>query len=160
MLPIPTAFCGYKQWSCNHASFGIAASYITDNREGCLTVHLRNEIKRHDKVMGLGYFIFVSLARNVSGTYACHQEHYILSCSIWFSAPNIWMCGGLESHYVRCGCCHARNHSHRTHDLRRGSPNHHPSKYWVRKTICCNSKSNALHDGRIYPKHVELRIQQ
>jgi hypothetical protein len=27
-------------------------------------------------------------------------------------------------------------------------------------TICCNSTSNAPDDGRMYPKHVELRIHQ
>ena len=34
----------------------------------------------------------------------------------------------------------------------------HPSKNSVQKTICCNSTSNAPDDGRMYPKHVELRI--
>jgi len=28
----------------------------------------------------------------------------------------------------------------------------------VQKTICCNSTSDAPDDGRMYPKHVELRI--
>ena len=35
-----------------------------------------------------------------------------------------------------------------------------PSKNSVQKTICCNSTSNAPDVGRIYPKHVELRIHQ
>ena len=35
----------------------------------------------------------------------------------------------------------------------------HP-KNSVHKTICCNSTSNAPDDGRMYPKHVELRIRQ
>ena len=48
----------------------------------------------------------------------------------------------------------------RTHDLRSGSQDHHPSKNSVQKTICCNSTSNAPDDGRMYPKHVELRIHQ
>jgi len=48
----------------------------------------------------------------------------------------------------------------RKHDLRNGSQDHHPSKTSVQKTICCNSSSNAPDDGRIYPKHVELRIHQ
>jgi len=30
----------------------------------------------------------------------------------------------------------------------------------VQKAICCNSTSNAPDDGRMYPKHVELRIHQ
>jgi len=47
-----------------------------------------------------------------------------------------------------------------THDLRSGSQNHHPSKNSVQKTICCNSTSNDPDDGRMYPKHVELRIHQ
>jgi len=41
-----------------------------------------------------------------------------------------------------------------------GSQGHHPSKNSVQKTICCNSTSNVPDDGRMYPKHVELRIYQ
>ena len=51
-----------------------------------------------------------------------------------------------------------RQHPHRKHDLRSGSQDHHPSKYSVQKTICCNSISNAPDDGRMYPKHIELKI--
>ena len=54
----------------------------------------------------------------------------------------------------------ARHHPHRTHDLRSGSQDHHPSKNSVQKTMCCNSTSNAPDDGRMRPKHVELRIHQ
>ena len=50
--------------------------------------------------MQQGNFTDVFLARHVSGTYAYHQEHQMLSCSIWFSAPSFWMGGGLESRYV------------------------------------------------------------
>ena len=50
--------------------------------------------------MQQGNFINIFLARHVSGTYAHHQEHQTLRCSIWFSEPSFWMCGGLES---RCG---------------------------------------------------------
>ena len=46
---------------------------------------------------------------------------------------------------------------HHTHDLCSGSQDHHPSKTSVQKTICCNSTSNATDDGRMYPKHVEIR---
>ena len=84
----------------------------------------------------------------------------MLSCSIWFTAPSFWMGGGLESRCVRCWWCRARHHQHRTHDLRSGFQDHHPSKNSVQKTICCNSTSNALCDGRMYPKHLELRIHQ
>jgi len=52
------------------------------------------------------------------------------------------------------------NHPHRTHDLRSGCQDHHPSKNSVQKTMCCNSTSNAPDTGRMYPKHVELRIHQ
>ena len=85
----------------------------------------------------------------------------MLSCSIWFSVPSFWMGGGLESRYVGriCGADGAVHHPHRTHDLRSGSQDHHPCKNSVQKTICCNSKSNASDDGRMYPKHVELRIR-
>ena len=30
----------------------------------------------------------------------------------------------------------------------------------VKKTVCCNSTSNAPDDERMYPKHVELRIHE
>ena len=46
--------------------------------------------------MQQGNFIDIFLARHVSGKYAHHQEHLVLSCSIWFSAPSFWMGGGLE----------------------------------------------------------------
>jgi hypothetical protein len=86
--------------------------------------------------MKQGNFINVFLARHVSDTYAHHQEHYMFSCSIWFSAPSFWVGGGLES------CCVGR--------------------------VCgadgavhsCNSTSNAPDGGRMYPKHVKLRIRQ
>jgi len=72
------------------------------------------------------------------------------------------MGGGLESRcvgrvYSADGTVH---HPHCTHDLRSGSQDHHPSKNSVQKTICCNSTSNAPDDGRMYLKHVELRIHQ
>jgi len=50
--------------------------------------------------MQLGNFIDVFLARHVSDTYTHHQEHLMLSCSVWFSAPSFWMGGGLESRCV------------------------------------------------------------
>jgi len=64
------------------------------------------------------------------------------------------MGGGLES------CCVGRVYGAdgAVRDLRSISQDHHPSKNSVQKTICCNSKSNAPDDGRMYPKHVELRI--
>jgi len=82
----------------------------------------------------------------------------MLSCSIWFSAPSFWVGGGLESRCV--GHVYGVRTAHRTHDLRSGSQDHHPSTDLVQKTICCNSKSNAPDDGRMCPKHVELRIHQ
>jgi len=39
-----------------------------------------------------------------------------------------------------------------------GSQDHHPSKNSVQKTACCNATSNAPDDGRMYAKHVDLRI--
>jgi len=46
------------------------------------------------------YFIEVFLPQHVSGTYANHQEHWMLSSSIRISTPNFWMGGGLENRYV------------------------------------------------------------
>ena len=54
----------------------------------------------------------------------------------------------------------AVQHPHRTHDLRSGSQDHHPSKNSVQKTMCCNSTSNAADDVCMYLKRVELRIYQ
>ena len=86
----------------------------------------------------------------------------MLSCSKLFSAPSFWMGGGLESSCVGWvyGADGAVHHPLHTHDLHSGSQDHHPSKNSVQKTICCNSTSNAPDDGRMYPKHVELRIHQ
>jgi len=67
-------------------------------------VHLPHEITYNANLMQLGNFINVFLARHVSGTYARHQEHWMLSCSIWFSAPSFWMGGGLESRCVGRVC--------------------------------------------------------
>ena len=50
--------------------------------------------------MQQGNFVYVFLARHVSGTDAHHQEHQMLSCSIWFSAPSFWIGGVLESRCV------------------------------------------------------------
>jgi len=77
-------------------------------------------------------FIDIFLARHISGTYALHGAD-----------------GAV-----------ARHHPHRTHDPRSGSQDHHPSKNSVQKTIYCNSTSNAPDDGRMYLKHVEVRISQ
>jgi len=67
------------------------------------------------------------------------------------------MGGGLESRcvgqMVPCDCMAPS-------DLRSVSQDHHPSKNSVHKTIYCNSTSNAPDDGRMYPKHVGLRIHQ
>jgi len=88
----------------------------------------------------------------------------MLSCSIWFYAPGFWMGGGLESPsvgrvYGADGAV-AWHHPRRTHDLRSSSQDHHPSTNSVQKTVCCNSTSNVPDDGRMHPKHVELRIHQ
>ena len=55
-------------------------------------------------------------------------------------------------------CTNARHYLQ--HGQRSGAQDHHPSKNSVQKTICCNSTSNDPDDGRMYPKHVELRIHQ
>jgi len=152
-------------------SFPSTRGYVADRRilepsyrfEGCLTVHLSHEIKWNANLMQLGNFIDVFLARHVSGAYVHNLEYWMLSYSIWFSAPSFWIGGGLESRCVGrvYGADVAtRHHPHRTHDLRSSSQDHHPSKNTVQKTICCNSTSNAPDDRRMYPKHVELRMHQ
>jgi len=61
---------------------------------------MKYEIMWNANLMQQCTFIDIFLAQHVSGTYAHHQEHYMLSCSIWFSAPSFWMGDGLESHCV------------------------------------------------------------
>jgi len=75
-------------------------------------------------------FINVFLARRVSGTYGHHQEHWMLSCSIWFSAPSFGMGGGLESRCVGrvYGADGAVQH-----------PHHHPSQnHMLQLNIQCS----------------------
>jgi len=59
-------------------------------------------------------FINVFLARHVSGTYAYHQENWMLSCSTWFSAPSFWVGGGLESRCI--GRVYGADGAVRSHD--------------------------------------------
>ena len=76
----------------------------------------------------------------------------MLSCSIWFSAPNFWMGGGLDSRCV--GRVYgAAGAVHTTYAAALKTTTH----LQTRKTICCNLTSSAPDDGRMYPKHVELR---
>ena len=54
----------------------------------------------------------------------------MLSCSIWFSAPSLWMYGGLGSRCVDrvYGADFAARHRpHRKHDLRNDAQDHDPS---------------------------------
>ena len=67
-----------------------------------------------------------------------------------------WSWEPLRRSYGAVPC--RAHHPHHKHDLRSSSQDHHPSKNSVQKTICCNSTSNAPDDGRMYRKHVELRI--
>jgi len=78
----------------------------------------------------------------------------MLSCSIWFPAPSLWMGGGRESCCVGDADGAMRLTRHHPHRPRSGSQDHHPSKNSVQKTIRCNSTSNAPDDGYLYPKHV------
>ena len=64
-------------------------------------------------LMQQGNFIDVFLARHVSGTYARHQEHQMLSCSIWFCAPIFGWVMVLRA--AVCGADGAVRHPHRTH---------------------------------------------
>jgi len=73
-------------------------------------------------LMQQGNFIDISLARHVSGTYAHHQEHQMLSCSIWFTAPSFWIGGGLESRCIgRVYGAVTRHHLHCKQYLHSGS---------------------------------------
>jgi len=70
--------------------------------------------------MQQGNFINVFLDRHVSGKYA-HHEPWMLSCSIWFSAPSFWMGGDLESLCVG-RVCGAAPHTRPTQRLSRPPP--------------------------------------
>ena len=94
------------------------------------------------------------------------QESYRLWCLVNDKALAHWGLSLQKQNLPLCNflymtiICVARHHPHHTHDLHSGPQEHHPSKNSVQKTICCNSTSNAPDDGRMYPKHVELRIHQ
>ena len=69
------------------------------------------------------------------------------------------MGGGLESRCV--GRVYGADGAvHQTHDQSSGSQVHHPSNNSIQKTVCCNSTSSVSDGGRIYVKHVDLRIDQ
>jgi len=77
----------------------------------------------------------------------------MLSCSIRFSAPSLWMRGGLESRCV--GRVYGADGAVRTiHSNYAAAPRTttHP------QTRC--RKPYATDDGRVHPKHVQLRIHQ
>jgi len=63
-------------------------------------VHLPHEITRNANLMQQGNLIDVFLAQHFLGTYANHQEHWMLSCTIWFCALSFWLGGCLESRCV------------------------------------------------------------
>jgi hypothetical protein len=84
----------------------------------------------------------------------------MLSCSIWFSASSFWMGGGFENHCVgrvygadgavRHGTIHTL---HTTHVAALKTTTHPKTR--CRKPYA--AKFDAPDDGRMYPKHVELR---
>ena len=73
----------------------------------------------------------------------------MLSCSTWFSAPSLWMAGGLESRCVDrvCGADGAVHGTNRT--VHCGSQDHHPSTNSVQKPCAATQRL-----------HAELRIHQ
>jgi len=86
---------------------------------------------------------------------------------MWFSTPSFWMGGGLESRCVgrvygadgavqRIVPCTAPSAPY-TVALKTTT---HPKIRCRKPYAACNSTSNALDDGRMYPKHVKLRIRQ
>ena len=86
----------------------------------------------------------------------------MLSCSIQFSAPSFWMGGGLESRCV--GCVYSADGAMRTAP---SAPYTRPTQRLsrpppIQKLSAENHmlQLNIPDDGRMYPKHVELRIHQ
>ena len=78
----------------------VASPHFVASQSRFAETLLTDEIMWNANLTQLGNFIDIFLARHVSGTYAHHQEHQMLSCSIWLSAPSFWMGGGLESRCV------------------------------------------------------------
>jgi len=78
----------------------------------------------------------------------------MLSCSLWFSAPIFF--GYVVVLRGWCRTAPPAPYTRPAHLLSRPPPIQNS----VQKTISCNSTSNAPDDGRMYPKHVELRIHQ
>jgi len=135
--------------------------------EGCLNVHLPHEIMWNASFMKQGNVNDIFLARHVSGTYAHHQEHQMMSRSIWFSALHTPLTQPSEhkppvptqtdlynTPQTALIDTYIPRHTATTHTL------HIISFFAVQKTICCNSTSYAPDDERMYPKHVQLRIHQ
>jgi len=74
------------------------------------------------------------------------------------------MCGGLESRcvgrvYGADGAVHGTIRTvHTTYSAALKTTTHPKTRYT--KILCCNFIPNAPDEGRMYPKHVELRIRQ
>ena len=135
-FPPPPSFQTVPYWMILISCKNNENNYIIVILEGCLTMHLPHEIKWNANLMQLGNFIDVFLARHVLGTYSHHQEHQMLSCSVWFSTPSFWMDGGLKSHCIghvfdAVGAIH---HPHRKHDLHSSSQDHPHLKTRCRKS--------------------------
>ena len=102
----------------------------------------RFECQPENRLSWLRYFaILLRLLRRMPGKY--------FNCATKIS---------FKIFFISSRSAAARHHPHHKHDLLSGSQDHHPSKNSVQKTICCNSKSDAPDDGRMYSEHVELRI--
>ena len=71
----------------------------------------QNGITLNANLMQQGNFIDVFLARHVPGTYAHHQEHWMLSCSYMVFCIKFldgwWSWEPLRRSCVRCGWCRA-----------------------------------------------------
>jgi hypothetical protein len=131
--------------------------------EGCLTVHLPHGITWNASLMQQGGIINIFLVRHVSGTYAHHQEqwnvelHHMVYCTEFLDG---WSWEPLHRSCVRCGWCRASHGTIRTaHTTYAAALKNitHP-KTRCRKPYAATQHSIAPDDGRMYPKHVELRI--
>ena len=87
---------------------GLNDQYSVEQWEGSAQMSHPYEMMWNANLVHQGNFIDIFLARHVSGTYAHHQEHQMLSCSIWFSAQSFWMGGGLETGCTAPSAPHTR----------------------------------------------------
>ena len=103
------------------------------------------------RVVALICSIFRSLIRCIQFLKKINKCNWKLEGCLTVHLPHeiIWTANFMQQgNFINVFLARHVSGAHRTHDLRSGSQDHHPSKNSVQKTICCNPTSNAPDDGR------------